>query len=109
MFLRRISLDLTGRLPTADEVRAFLEDQDSAKRDKLIDRLLESNEYADFFANKWSTILRNRRANQNYTRGTYAFYQWIRDSIRSARQTVENDQRSSAIGSRIKIRNGRRC
>src|SRR5205085_3261346 len=61
MFLRRISLDLTGKLPTADEVRAFLDDKDSAKRDKVIDRLLESNEYADFFANKWSTILRNRK------------------------------------------------
>jgi hypothetical protein len=88
MFLRRVCLDLTGKLPTADEARAFLEDKDNidnniAKRDKLIDRLLESNEYADFFANKWSTILRNRRTNQNYTRGTYAFYQWIRDSVRS--------------------------
>ncbi len=83
MFLRRVYLDLTGGLPTADEAREFIEDKDPGKRDKLIDRLLESNEYADYFANKWSTILRNRRANQNYTRGTYAFYQWIRDSIRS--------------------------
>jgi hypothetical protein len=83
MFLRRVSLDLTGKLPTADEAREFIADRDPAKRDKLIDRLLDSSDYADFFANKWSTILRNRRANQNYTRGTYAFYQWIRDSIRS--------------------------
>jgi hypothetical protein len=83
MFLRRIYLDLTGKLPTADEARTFLEDKDPAKRDKVIDQLLESSDYADFFANKWSSILRNRRTNQNYTRGTYAFYQWIRDSIRS--------------------------
>ncbi len=88
MFLRRVYLDVTGGLPSADAAREFLEDKDNidsniAKRDKLIDRLLESNEYADFFANKWSTILRNRRTNQNYARGTYAFYNWIRDSIRS--------------------------
>jgi hypothetical protein len=83
MFLRRIYLDLTGRLPTAEQAKAFLEDKDQEKRDKVIDELLESNEYADFFAGKWSVILRNRRANQNYVRGTYAFYDWIRESIRS--------------------------
>ncbi len=80
-FLRRVSLDIAGRLPTADEARAFAADTDQAKRDKLIDRLLDSSAYADYFANKWSVILRNQRVNQNYTRGTYAFHDWIRRSF----------------------------
>lgn len=80
-FVRRVSLDIGGRLPTADEARAFAADTDPAKRDKLIDRLLDSSSYADYFANKWSAILRNQRVNQNYTRGTYAFHDWVRRSF----------------------------
>jgi len=40
-FLRRVSLDLTGRIPLPEEVRAFAADPDPAKRDKLIDRLFD--------------------------------------------------------------------
>lgn len=82
MFVRRLYLDLTGRLPTASEAQQFVEDRDPAKRDKLIDRLLGSTDYADYFANKWNAILRNRRENATQTRGTYAFHQWIRESFR---------------------------
>ncbi|OYV86829.1 MAG: S-layer protein, partial [Planctomycetia bacterium 21-64-5] len=80
-FVRRATLDIAGRLPTADEALAFVADADQQKRDKLIDRLLDSAGYADYFANKWSVILRNQRVNQNYTRGTYAFHDWIRRGI----------------------------
>ncbi len=80
-FLRRAYLDITGTLPTAVEVRAFLAYGDPTKRDKLVDRLVDSPEYADFFANKWAAILRNRNINANYTTGTYAFHAWIRDSL----------------------------
>jgi hypothetical protein len=45
-FLRRITLDLTGKIPTVDQARAFLADPDPAKREKLIDRLLASPDYA---------------------------------------------------------------
>ena len=65
-FLRRVSVDIAGRLPTLEEARAFLTDQDPAKRDRAIDRLLDSAEYADYFANKWTAVLRNRRQNPNY-------------------------------------------
>ncbi len=80
-FLRRVSVDIAGRLPTLEEARAFLADQDPAKRDRAIDRLLDSAEYADYFANKWTAVLRNRRQNPNYMRGTYAFHDWIRESL----------------------------
>ena len=80
-FIRRVSIDLTGRLPTPDETQAFLADTSATKRDALVDRLLDSAEYADYFANKWSSILRNRRRSPTYVRGTYAFHSWIRDSL----------------------------
>ena len=60
-FLRRVTIDIAGRLPTVEEARAFLADADADKRDRLIDRLLDSPDYADYFANKWSALLRNKR------------------------------------------------
>lgn len=76
-FLRRVSIDITGTLPTEGQVRAFLGDPDPGKRDKLIDRLLDSPEYADYFANKWNAILRNKKKNEQDEAGTLAFYDWI--------------------------------
>ncbi len=80
-FIRRVSLDITGRIPTVEATKAFLADEDPAKRDKLIDRLLDSPEYAEFFANKWSALLRNKRTKTSYQRGNFAFHGWIRDSL----------------------------
>ena len=76
-FIRRATLDVAGRLPTPQEATAFLESEDTDKRAKLIDRLVDSHEYADLFANKWSSILRNRRRDCD----AFAFHDWIRQSI----------------------------
>ena len=62
-FIRRVSLDLTGTLPTPKQVAAFVADKDAKKRDKLVDRLLETPEYSYYFANKWADILRVKRRN----------------------------------------------
>lgn len=81
-FLRRAMLDICGTLPTPAEVQAFLADNDSGKRGKLVDRLLERPEYGDFFANKWADILRvKRHADGRRAPGTFAFHRWIRDAI----------------------------
>ena len=80
-FLRRVTIDLAGRLPTPEEATAFAADGAGDKRDRLIDRLLEGTDHADFFANKWSAILRNQRDDARDQRGTYAFHGWIRDSF----------------------------
>lgn len=80
-FLRRVSVDLTGTLPTEAEVARFLADGSPDKRAKLIDRLLDSPEYADYFANKWSMVLRNKRSAQDGPASTYAFHQWIWSSL----------------------------
>lgn len=80
-FIRRVTLDIAGRLPTASEMKDFMASKEANKRTALVDRLLESPDYAEFFANKWSALLRNQRTQPVYARGTYLFWQWIRDSI----------------------------
>jgi hypothetical protein len=80
-FLRRVTLDIAGRLPTEAEVNAFLADSSEDKRDRLIDTLLQSADYADFFAGKWSALLKNRRENASDLPVNFAFHAWIRDSL----------------------------
>jgi hypothetical protein len=81
-FIRRVSLDVTGTLPTPEQVTAFVKDADPAKRDKLVDRLLETPEYAYYFANKWADVLRvKRRGDNTRAAGTFAFHEWIRSAI----------------------------
>lgn len=80
-FLRRVTLDITGRLPTAKETEAFLASTDAAKRDQVIERLLRSPGYADFFANKWTSLLKNRRDDASDITSNFAFHAWIRDSL----------------------------
>lgn len=85
-FVRRATLDLAGRLPTVAEMREFFDDPRPDKDARLIDRLLESDEYADYFANKWSAVLRNRRASdKDDSAPTVAFHEWIRGAIRENR------------------------
>jgi hypothetical protein len=82
VFVRRLSLDLTGTLPTPERLNAFLASNDPNKRDKLIDELLESKEYAYYFANKWADILRvKRRGQPDRAHGTFAFHNWIKEAI----------------------------
>src|SRR5262249_43210072 len=56
-FLRRAYLDATGTLPPAAEVDRFLDDKDPKKREALVDRLLNSPEFVDYWAYKWSDLL----------------------------------------------------
>jgi hypothetical protein len=80
-FLRRTTVDICGRLPTLLEAEQFAADADPNKREKLVEQLLASTDYAEYFANKWSAILRNKRRQDSDKRATYAFYDWIRTSF----------------------------
>src|SRR5262249_2158259 len=80
-FHRRAFLDVIGRLPTPDETRAFLADTDAKKREKLIDALLARPEYADFWANKWTDLLRPNAYHVGI-KATYNLDQWLRRSFR---------------------------
>lgn len=80
-FLRRVSFDIAGRLPTAEEASVFLSDTSADKRDRVIDDLLRSPEHADFFANKWTALLKNRRDDASDITSNFAFHAWVRDSL----------------------------
>jgi hypothetical protein len=81
-FVRRVYLDICGTLPEPTAIQAFVADKDPAKRDKLVDKLVDSVEYTYFFANKWADVLRVKRRNQvARAAGTFAFHTWIRDAI----------------------------
>lgn len=81
-FLRRVSLDLTGQLPTPEDVRAFLADPAPSrlKRSKRIDKLLASPAFVDQWTVKWSDLLQSSRKFLG-EKGTYGFREWIRESI----------------------------
>ena len=80
-FLRRVTIDIAGRLPSLEETDAFLSESDPGKRARRIDTLLESTDYADYFAGKWAAILRNKRTSAHHARGSFAFHSWIRDAL----------------------------
>ena|GEM_PF-36405 len=83
VFLRRAYLDVIGSLPKPEEVRAYLADPDPKKRSKLIDRLLDRDEYADFWALKWGDLLRIKSEYpvRVWPRGVLTYYRWVRNSI----------------------------
>lgn len=83
-FLRRATLDVLGRMPTVEEARAFLADQSPDKRAKLADSLLSDEhkfEYSDFWATKWSDLLRPNTQRVG-VKPVYLFDQWIREKFR---------------------------
>ena len=84
VFLRRVYLDLIGILPTADEARQFLSDPDPGKRRKLVNRLLEREEFADYWAMRWCDLLRVKSEFpiKLWPNAVQAYHRWIRTSVR---------------------------
>ncbi|HXJ59801.1 MAG TPA: DUF1549 domain-containing protein [Verrucomicrobiae bacterium] len=79
-FIRRAMLDLLGLLPTAQEARAFVADRRQDKRARLVKALVERPEFADFWALKWSDVLRNEEKVLD-RKGVQLYYRWIRESL----------------------------
>lgn len=82
-FLRRVYLDSIGVLPTPAEAKAFLADTDPQRRAKLIDKLLQREEFADHWALKWGDLLRikSEYPSNLWPNGVQAYYRWIRQAI----------------------------
>ena len=80
-FIRRAFLDAAGLLPSAEEVENFLSDKSPDKREKLIARLVERDEFVDYWAYKWSDLLlvSSRKLRTN---AMWAFYDWIREGVK---------------------------
>lgn len=81
-FMRRVFTDIIGRLPTADEARQFLASDETDKRKKLVDQLLEMPEYAEFAANKWADLLRTNPYRVGI-KTTLNYDHWIRQQFRN--------------------------
>ena len=83
-FLRRVMVKTTGTLPTAEQVRAFLADTSPNKRDEAINRALASEEFVNFWTQRWSDILMVN-SDSIGGRGAYVFHRWIRRQIETNR------------------------
>ena len=85
VFVRRVFLDVIGTLPTSQETKDFLADHAANKRSVLIDRLLERDEFVDYWAMKWSDLLRVKAEFpiDLWPAGAQAYHRWIRDAIRT--------------------------
>lgn len=81
VFVRRIYLDVIGRIPSQEEARAFLDSSEPGKRAKLIDQLLDSEGFVSHTFNWWADILRVQSGMQGEAGQAYA--EWIKDSIRN--------------------------
>ena len=83
-FLRRASIDITGTLPAAADIKAFVESKEPAKRAAKVDELLGRKEFVDIWALKWSELLQVR-TDQNNNQGSYkavlSYYNWIRERL----------------------------
>lgn len=81
-YIRRVQLDLTGLPPTAEQVKEFLSDERDArtKRSELVDRLIGSDDFVEYWTNKWSDLL---QVNRKFLgpQGAAAFHKWIRGEV----------------------------
>jgi hypothetical protein len=83
VFIRRAYLDLTGKLPSAEEAKAFIRSPDKNKRVALIDRLLDQSAHVDYWAMRWSDILRVKAEFpvKVWPNAAQAYYRWVWESI----------------------------
>ncbi|MEM9411147.1 MAG: DUF1549 domain-containing protein, partial [Planctomycetota bacterium] len=81
-FIRRVSIDICGVVPTEQEVLEFCDDQSVDKRSSLIDRLLERKEFVDIWVMKWSELLQIRSLNNIVSyKAALLYYAWLQDQI----------------------------
>ncbi len=83
VFVRRAYLDVIGTLPTAKEAREFILDQNPGRRAALIDRLLERDEFATYWAMKWGDLLRIKAEFpvNLWPNAAQAYHRWVLASL----------------------------
>ena len=80
-FMRRVSIDLSGRVPTRAELASFVANQDTDKRTKLIDRLLATDDFERLWAMKWMELLKVRTSYRVSDKSIWKFSRWLRQNI----------------------------
>ncbi|QDU91496.1 hypothetical protein Pla175_49250 [Pirellulimonas nuda] len=89
-FLRRVTVDLVGRLPTPEEREAFLADESPQKRSDKIDALVEAPAFADLWAHRWAELLLVRTENNRVDyKPMFLYHQWLKEQIDSGRPLDE--------------------
>ena len=85
VFLRRVSLDVLGTLPTAQQATAFLASKDPDRRKTLIDELLQRDEFPVYWAMKWSDLLRIKAEFpiNLWPIAAQEYYRWLLDSLKN--------------------------
>jgi hypothetical protein len=87
-FLRRVYLDVLGILPTPDEAKRFLDSTAADKREKLIEELLDRDEFATYWALKWADVMRGNRTTISL-RGVHGLHRYLVDHFREDRPLTE--------------------
>jgi hypothetical protein len=80
-FMRRVCLDLAGTLPPPGRVRAFVADRDPGKRDRLIEALLDSPQFVDFWTYRFADLFRVNHTSLQKLKRTHLHLEWVRLSI----------------------------
>jgi len=92
--LRRLRLDLTGTLPSSAEVDKFVHDRSQKKWEKLVERLLKSDEFVDYWTYKFAKLLQIR-SQPRETQGALAFHNWLKQQI--AKRAAFNDMAETLL------------
>jgi hypothetical protein len=81
VFLRRVTIDITGLLPTVEEYQAFAADANPEKRAMLVDRLLERKEFSEIWALKWANLLMVKTTNEVSYKSMFLYSNWLTNQI----------------------------
>jgi len=88
-FLRRVTIDITGLMPTPEEYAAFMADTSPDKRAKKIDQLLSRKEFSEIWAMKWSELLMVKSTNQVSYKAMFLYSNWLTEQIANNRPLDE--------------------
>lgn len=80
-FIRRVTIDITGQLPTEDEYHQFVGDAAPDKRAELVDRLLERKEFSEIWAMKFAQLLMIKSTNQVSYKSAFLYASWLTDKF----------------------------
>lgn len=81
-FMRRVFLDITGTLPSPDQVTEFVDDRTAGKRDQLVDELLQRKEFADLWVMKFAELLQIRSVQDQFSyKSALQYYDWLRQQL----------------------------
>lgn len=80
-FLRRVTIDIVGLVPTPEEFEAFMNDTSPDKRARKVDELLERKEFSEIWVNKWAELLQVKSSQQVSVKAMFLYFNWLVDKL----------------------------